>query len=305
MKLLFAPLQGYTDSVYRNAHNVIIGGVDAYFTPFLRWDGGLRNKDLRDVAKANNSSVNVIPQVIAANRGELAALLDVVQTEGYSRVDLNLGCPFPLQTGRGRGSALLAQPDKVRELMEELNRHDGLTISVKMRCGFDDKTEGLEIMGVLNDYELEFVTIHPRVGRQQYKGEVDMEAFDGMLRLSHNPVVYNGDLACVEDIECVMSRYPQLYGVMIGRGLLARPTLFRECRDGIGVSDGEALRLSLELHRVVYDAACRMLQGESQLLARMHAFWEYQKPLVDKKVYKRLMKAGSLKNYEEAVRSLM
>lgn len=304
MKLFFAPLQGYTDYVFRNAHHAVVGGVDGYFTPFLRWDGELRSKDRRDVSRENNNDTPVVPQVIAANRDELAPLLDVVQEEGYRLVDLNLGCPFPLQTGRGRGSALLARPEQVREIMEEMKSRADLCVSVKMRCGFNDKAEGLEVVELLNDYDLEFVTIHPRVGKQQYKGAVDMEAFSEMLCVSRHPIVYNGDLASVEEVKNVVSRFPQLYGVMIGRGGLARPTLFRECRDGIGVSDGEAMRLSLELHGMVYDAASRMLQGESQLLARMHAFWEYQKPLVDKKVYKRLMKAGSLRNYDEDVRSL-
>ena len=71
------------------------------------------------------------------------------------------------------------------------------------------------------------------------------------------------------------------------------------------MSDEEVLRASMAMHRKIYDMSCRMLQGEQQVLLRMRAFWEYQKPLVDKKVYKRLMKCGNLKNYEEAVRSLM
>ena len=65
----FAPLQGYTDCVYRKVHAAIFGGVDTYYTPFLRVEnGGVRSKDLRDIVRSDNSPHNVIPQLIAANR---------------------------------------------------------------------------------------------------------------------------------------------------------------------------------------------------------------------------------------------
>ena len=83
MDLFFAPLQGYTDHVFRRIHHDLVGGVDAYFSPFLRWDGGkLRNKDLRDILPENNRGVPLVPQVIASGVDELAPLLDVVQQNG-------------------------------------------------------------------------------------------------------------------------------------------------------------------------------------------------------------------------------
>lgn len=304
MLLLFAPLQGYTDYLYRNAHHQLAGGVDAYFTPFVRWDGGLRNKDVRDVAATNNDSTPVVPQLIAADVNELNPLLDMVEQQGYRRVDLNLGCPFPLQTGRGRGSALLSSPDRVARLMDAFRQRPGLLLSVKMRSGFDNISQGLEIVGLLNDYPLEFITIHPRLTTQQYRGSVDTEAFDRMLMASHHRVVFNGDMLSVADIDAVARRWPQLLGVMVGRGLLARPTLAAEWRRGASLTDVEVLRVVSALHNRLFDDACRLLQGDQQVLARMRAFWEYLQPLVDKKSYKRLMRTSSLRNYEETVRNL-
>lgn len=304
MLLLFAPLQGYTDYLYRNAHHQLAGGVDAYFTPFVRWDGGLRNKDVRDVAATNNDSTPVVPQLIAADVNELNPLLDMVEQQGYRRVDLNLGCPFPLQTGRGRGSALLSSPDRVARLMDAFRQRPGLLLSVKMRSGFDNISQGLEIVGLLNDYPLEFITIHPRLTTQQYRGSVDTEAFDRLLMTSHHRVVFNGDMLSVADIDAVARRWPQLLGVMVGRGLLARPTLAAEWRRGTSLTDVEVLRVVSALHNRLFNDACRLLQGDQQVLARMRAFWEYLQPLVDKKNYKRLMRTSSLRNYEETVRNL-
>lgn len=305
MKFFFAPLQGYTDHSYRKVHNDIVGGIEAYFTPFLRYDGEtLRNKDLKDIAFENNEGVNTVPQVIAADTNELIPLLDTVQNAGYSRVDINIGCPFPLQTAKGRGAAALAHPDRIERIMNELQKRDTLKTSVKMRAGFENASEGLRVIELLNKFELEFITIHPRLGKQQYKGLADRKLFKTMKELSHHRIVYNGDITELEHIDEITDQFPDLYGIMIGRGLLARPTLAIEWKEGKVLSDAERLKTSLEMHSRIFDRACRTLQGDQQVLSRMRAFWEYQKPLIDKKVYKRLMNTTSLRNYEEAVRNL-
>lgn len=305
MKLFFAPLQGYTDCLYRRVHHQTVGGVDAYFAPFIRWErGAVRNKDQRDIHPENNVGVPLVPQVIASDVDELRPLLDFVQTVGYRHVDINMGCPFPLQTACGRGAALLVHPDRITRMMEELHSRPELEVSVKMRSGFESGEEGLRAVEVLNEARLRFVTIHPRLGKQQYKGIPDREAFAMMMEQSAHPVVYNGDLTSVEDLEAVAKQFPGLYGVMVGRGLLACPTLGQEWRQGKRFSDEERLAATLAMHDPFYEEALRTLQGDHQVLSRMRAFWEYQQPLVPRKLYKRLMKTTSLRVYEEAVRSL-
>lgn len=70
----FAPLQGYTDSVYREAHTRVFGGVDTYYTPFVRIEkGGFRNKDLKDIACDRNRQVHVVPQLIASTPDRVSA----------------------------------------------------------------------------------------------------------------------------------------------------------------------------------------------------------------------------------------
>jgi tRNA-dihydrouridine synthase len=108
-------------------------------------------------------------------------------------------------------------------------------------------------------------------------------------------VVYNGDLLSLEDVQSVMQRWPKLKGVMMGRGLLARPWM---------LSGREPLAVVREMHARIYAHAVSALQGDSQILARLHAFWEYQTVLPDKKQYKAIMKSGSLRRYDEAVASL-
>lgn len=140
--LHFAPLQGYTDDVYRRLHHRLVGGIAAYYTPFVRWEhGGVRAKDLRDIAPEHNEGVPVVPQVIAADADELARLVDVIAPLGYRRIDLNMGCPFPLQARHGRGSGLLPLPERAAALFERMGTYPELAFSVKLRLGWDDAAQ--------------------------------------------------------------------------------------------------------------------------------------------------------------------
>ena len=98
----FSPLQGYTDAAYRQAHARVFGGVETYYTPFVRMEHGtLRRKDARDVACQANNGIHVIPQFIATPDTDKAEQMaaHLVQ-EGYAEIDINLGCPFPMLAKR-------------------------------------------------------------------------------------------------------------------------------------------------------------------------------------------------------------
>ena len=167
--IAFAPLQGYTDAVYRRAHWECVGGVDEYYTPFVRIEKGeVRRKDLRDT--------------------------DALQEQGWGRIDLNMGCPFPMQVKAGRGSGLLQYPERVEEIFKEMQRRPEVVFSVKMRLGEESEEEGMRVMPIVNEMPLIHVTLHPRLGRQQYKGVADKEAFLRFAEVCRHPMVYNGDV---------------------------------------------------------------------------------------------------------------
>lgn len=303
MKIHFAPLQGFTDCVYRVAHHEVCGGVDCYYTPFLRWEKeGVRNKDLRDIRLQNIGSAPTVPQLICNGREELARLADVIEHEGHSRIDINMGCPFPMQSKRGRGAGLLAHPERVEEMAREMECRGNVRFSVKMRLGLNDGDEWRSILPILNGLQLEHIAIHPRVGSQMYKGSVDLERMAQLLEASKNAVVYNGDILTLNQIDELERLYPTLSGVMIGRGLLASPWLAFEYKNReLTLTDQERLARLWELHDKVYRHAVDNLQGESQILSRLRTFWEYASPLLDKKLTKRFSKSGTLRSYREAV----
>lgn len=109
MKLYAAPLQGFTEAPWRNLHQEVFGGIDAYYTPFVRMEKGeFRNKDVREIASENNTVSRLIPQLIASTPAELERLAGLFIEKGYKEADINMGCPFPLMTGKHKGSGIFA-----------------------------------------------------------------------------------------------------------------------------------------------------------------------------------------------------
>lgn len=306
MQIHFAPLQGYTEAPYRRIHHETCGGVDAYYTPFIRLEHGrLRPKDLREAQPSHNEGVPVIPQVIAADVDELRPLVAQLAGMGHRRIDVNMGCPFPLQTRLGRGSGLLLHPDRVEAILRELallTSRDGLRFSIKMRLGQESPAEGLALLPMLCDTPLEHITLHPRVGRDQYRGELDIESFERFYEDCTHPIIFNGLVTTTAQIRDLAQRYPRLGGVMIGRGLLSRPTLAAEYVSGRDLTTAEVQQRVRQMHSLLlahYQTAIE--GGEAQLVQKMHAFWDYMEPLFGHRTVKRILKSGSLRNYREAV----
>lgn len=301
----FAPLQGYTDDVYRRIHHTLVGGINTYYTPFLRMEGGsVRSKDMRDIRPEFNNDIPVVPQIILKSMKEFEFLTGVVEEKGYTRIDINMGCPFPMQAKHGRGSGLLSKVNIIEEMAQEIGRKTHLKFSVKMRLGWENKDEWRPVLEILNQIPLEQITIHPRIGVQQYKGEVWMEAFDELYSLCKHPMIYNGDVTSIEGIRTLESMYPRLAGVMIGRGLLARPTLAMEYASGEVLSWDKYRNILHEFHNRLKMHYETRVNSETQLHARLRLFWEYMEEGLGRKTYKKIMKAGNLKNYLAAIREV-
>ena len=319
LKILFAPLQGYTTGIYRKAHAEIFGGVDAYYAPFLRIENGKpREKDLRDLNELKGNA-REIPQIIANSVDEFKILADALIAKGYTEIDFNMGCPFPMQVNRHRGAGILNDKQTVQEIMDEIRKISNangtaptivkgtapVKFSVKMRLGQDSPDEAFALLPILNEAPLSQITLHPRLSKQQYKGAIDFKSFEKFYEECRHPLVYNGDITSVSQISEMERRYPKLAGVMIGRGLLAKPSLAAEYK---GMRDINCAATSqdffgklFQMHQVIFDHACKTYQGDSQILSHVQSFWEYLEPSIPKKIFKKIKKAGKLSEYQEAI----
>ncbi|MBQ5896334.1 MAG: tRNA-dihydrouridine synthase family protein [Bacteroidaceae bacterium] len=302
MKIYSAPLQGFTEAVWRNVHSEVFGGIDGYYTPFLRYEHGeIRSKDIRDVERKNNTAKNLVPQVIAATPDEMHPLLELVANEGYTRVDINMGCSFPLQMRKRHGAGLLHYPELVAALMAEVVKHPEFSFSLKMRLGCNSKEEWKELMPILNDAPLRHITMHPRLGVEQYKKPVDVDAFGEFYAACKHPVIYNGDLNTLADIHRIEQQFPELKGVMLGRGLLANPSLGIEYHDGSELDECEQCRLVQRMHDAISRELIPRLQGNTQFFSKMKPYWEYLLPNMPKRLRKPILKATTIEKYQAAV----
>lgn len=303
----FAPLQGYTDAIYREAHAQVFGGVESYYTPFIRIEkDGFRNKDLRDIAHRENQSIQVIPQLIAAIPDEFRRIASLFYQYGYRRADINLGCPFPMQVRLHRGAGILPYPHDVETLLNVIPEFPELKFSVKLRLGWNVAEEIQAIVPILNSHPLVHVTLHPRIGIQQYKGIVDLDGFSRFYESCSHPLFYNGDLNTLADIYAITGQFPRLRGIMLGRGLLAAPWLAMEYQAGKELSDREKKSKLRAFHALLAEEYGKSLEGgDHQILARMKTLWDYMLPDVDKKLHKKVIKSKTLLEYKDAVRNLI
>ena len=299
----FAPLQGYTEVFYRNAHAACFGGIDTYYTPFVRLEkGGFRHRDVRGIEPGNNQVPHLIPQLIAPTLEKAESILSLFIEKGYKEVDINMGCPFPILAKRHNGSGILPYPEEVEALLHMITKYPQISFSIKMRLGWENSEECLKLAPAINELPLRQVVMHPRLGKQQYKGEVDLKAFSVFQEICKHPLIYNGDINTVQDIHRIQEQFPGLAGIMIGRGLLANPALALEYRQGHALGVNEMREKLQSMHKYVYNQYEEQLEGgDSQLLNKMKTFWEYLQPNADRKLLKGIYKSTSLNKYNQAV----
>lgn len=369
-------------------------GIAAYYTPFLRVEkGAAREKDLRDLQqdlefiKSQQSNIchcenadysssddeaphfyNVVPQVICKDAAEFRILVDDIQKlkkdcgfapdEVFPQIDINMGCPFPMQAKSGRGSGILPRVDAVREILQEvaslstpqqchsersdielsatccptilsfkgaesstvkadadLRQHD-LRFSVKMRLGYIAPDECMTLLPLLNETPLAHITMHPRTGIQQYKGALDFAAFEAFYSQCRHPVIFNGDVTSLSDIQAIARRFPNLKGIMIGRGLLANPALAVQFQAQFPAqSQTSPLSALLKIHDSILDNYRKRLHNDAQVLDKIRPFWTYpaeaaqtqpqnSESILPKRIIKKIAKARNLSEYLDAVDDL-
>ena len=212
-----------------------------------------------------------------------------------------MGCSFPLQMRKKHGAGLLAYPDMVAAIMKATAEYPDIEFTVKMRLGCESKDEWRALLPILNDTPLAHITMHPRLGVEQYKKPVDVDAFAEFYDACKHPVIYNGDILTLDDIKRIEERFPALKGVMLGRGLLANPALGVEYRNGRTLDSAELCTLVQQMHDELFRQLSPRLQGNTQFLSKMKPYWEYLMPDMLKRDKKAILKATTIEKYKAAV----
>lgn len=304
MKFYFAPMEGVTGYIYRNAHAAFFNDVDKYFTPFVSANqhGSFTTRELQDILPKHNKGIVVIPQILTNNAEDFIRTAKQIKAFGYNEMNLNLGCPSGTVVSKNKGSGFLSQREDLDRFLDEIFSAQVAKISVKTRIGKDDPEEFYNLIEIFNKYPMEELIIHPRIQKDYYKNKPNMKVFKEGLALSENTVGYNGDIFTANDYKAFIEAFPTVETVMLGRGLISNPGLINEIT-GTSVLDKKVLRA---FHDKIYEDYQSILFGDRNVLFKMKEVWFYMKQTFSnhEKYIKKINKSQKLYDYEQAVSSL-
>ncbi|UMB59126.1 tRNA-dihydrouridine synthase family protein [Lutibacter sp. A80] len=307
-KLLASPLQGFTDFRFRNAQNNQFGGIDTFYAPYIRLNGKrvIKNSYQRDLLPENNKVQELIPQIITNDADEFLFVADYVQQLGYKELNWNLGCPYPMVTKCGMGSGLINNAQKINEILKKVHSDSDILVSMKMRLGYENSEEILKTLPILDVFPLKNIAIHARIGKQLYKGGVDLEGFQKCIDTAKHTLYYNGDITSVAKFREMQELFPSINHWMIGRGLIADPFLPSMIKNNTLEYPENSIKLFREFHNTLYQQYSQSLSGATHILLKMYHLWEYfSKSFSDpRKTLKKIKKAKSIRNYEAAVNDI-
>ena len=277
-EIRLAPMCGITDSIYRELCEE--QGCDQGCTEMISAMGYLcapEQRATKELMTRGSAETRLILQLFGKDPATVAEAARRICDLGiYDGIDLNMGCPARKIACSGEGCGLMKEPEKAREMMIRTVKASSLPVSVKMRIGWDrEHLNAVEFARMAEDAGVSEITVHGRTREQQYSGEADWSVIAEVRQSVGIPVIGNGDLFTSDE---VLRRWREsgVAGVMIGRGALGNPWIFREIKSAMA---GETVKpVTLEERReMILRHYRRMLADRPEKIAvremRKHIGW--------------------------------
>ena len=204
------------------------------------------------------------------------------------------------------GSGLISNTSQIEHILKRVHNETDIIVSMKMRMGYENPSEILDVFPILEQYPIKNIAIHARIGKQLYKGGVDLDSFQKCLDTSKQKIYYNGDITSVEKFRMMQERFPSIDHWMIGRGLIADPFLPSMIKNNTTEYPKNKLEIFEAFHDTIYQEYDAYLSGPTPIRMKMLGFWEYFSESFSnpQKTFKKIKKAGNSKNYEIAVKEI-
>jgi tRNA-dihydrouridine synthase len=304
MQIYLAPLQGLTDRIFRESFSQHIAQFDKTFAPFIRVQNQsfYRPSQCNDILEIHNQQQKPVPQFLGNDAESFRVFADLCEKNNYSEVNINMGCPYPMVTAKKMGAGILAHPKLIEQLLTDIFRDTKLKISIKCRLGLESNAEFDALIPIFNAFPLEELIIHPRIGKQQYKGEADRDRFVKLASQIKHSICYNGDIKNKADMENLLEKYPNIDKIMIGRSLLENPFLLHDLRNET-LDQNQRQEMMRAFHQRIMELCKEKYSGDTHFLKSMQELWSYQSLAFNEshKVFKKVKKSKSFTQYEEAV----
>jgi tRNA-dihydrouridine synthase len=235
----------------------------------------------------------------------MLAAARAVQELGAAHLNINLGCPYGRMARNSAGGTLLGEPDRLASLLKLLRPAIRGSFSVKTRSGVDDPSQLPALVELFEECGVDFLIVHPRTVRQLYSGLADHRVTAEVVRRTRLPVIANGDIFTAEDGRRVQAQTGAA-GLMLGRGAIADPFLFRRLRgDYPAVSPPEQKEAEVRDYLLaLLDRYEEIFCGEQQVLYKMKEVVGQMHALDAIDGARRFLKCRKLAHFTSLVRDL-
>jgi len=227
-------MEGITDPIYRETLMAIYPEWKYFSTDFLRLPtvGELKEKHIikhfgENIYNTQEYFSKTYFQILTTLRVNNPAMIKLISNMGIKLLDLNLGCPSKKVNAHGGGSYLLQDLEALKIILEQIRENFSHSFSVKIRLGYKNTDNFLKLLEIFEYYKIDHITIHARTKQELYKGHSDWNYFKIASENCSIPLILNGDINTLEDINNVTSTYKN-NGLMIARGALRSPWLAKE-----------------------------------------------------------------------------
>ena len=275
MKFYFAPFHGISLRLFRNVFFNHFGGFDAVMAPFVAAvpASHLKPSYFSDTYPLSDT-LPLIPQIMGNNAQDIADTAAYLYDLGFEKVNLNLGCPMPKITRKRRACGLMPFADEIEQIVDRVCETSPVKFSLKMRLGMFSAEESIAILNRVNNYPLDEVIIHARLGIQQYEGEADRQAFRTCYQVCRLPLCYNGDVFTKEDFCSVTWQFPNLRAAMLGRGMLQNPFLLEEIKENMISAEEKNKRFAV-FYQDLISAYQQYFPCQTIIVNRLKELWKY------------------------------
>lgn len=224
--LILAPMDGYSDSPFRSLCREM--GSAMSYTEFLSAiDVVHTHPHLHQRLSYFDMERPIVYQLMDDSPERLLKAATKLLSFNPDIIDINLGCSARSVSNRGAGSGLLRAPEKIASIFQMMTSELPVPITAKIRLGWDDESRNyIEVVQALQENGAALIAVHGRTRKQAYAGIADWNAIAKIKQIATVPVLGNGDVRSVEDIDRMFAE-TGVDGIMIGRAAIGNPWIFR------------------------------------------------------------------------------